>query len=110
MVTGWAETYGPYTYEVVDRIFRNGGAEQKFYNGVISLLKLADSYTPARVEKACQLALNHYKRPTYRNIKAILNSRQDMVEIINSAVNKSSPVENEENACIRGAAYYAKKK
>ena len=106
----WAETYGPYTYEVVDRIFRNGGAEQKFYNGVISLLKLADSYTPARVEKACQLALNHYKRPTYRNIKAILNSRQDMVEIINSAVNKSSPVENEENACIRGAAYYAKKK
>lgn len=106
----WAKTYGPYTYEVVDRIFRTGGAEQKYYNGVIALLKLADSYSPARVEKACQLALNHYRRPTYRNIKAILYNGQDIAENSSFAVNKPSPAETEDNACLRGAEYYAKKK
>ena len=73
----WAREYGPYTYEVVDRIFTKSGAEQKYYNGVRSLLKLADKYTRERVEKACQIALAHKQKPTYLQLKKfILFKRQ----------------------------------
>ena len=34
----WAREYGPYTYEVIDRLFSGGGAEQKYYNGARSIL------------------------------------------------------------------------
>ncbi len=104
----WANTYGPYTYEVVDRIFERGGAEQRYYNGVISLLKLADSYPQARVEQACQLGLKRWRRPTYKNIKAILAAGQFPADSAGSPQNGQKPCE--EKSYVRGAEYYAKKK
>lgn len=106
----WAQEFGPYTYEVIDRLFSFGGAEQKYYNGARSILKLADQYTRPRVEQACQLALRHYKRPTYRNIKAILYNGQDLLEP--HSVLKPIEYDNirEEQSHVRGASYYARKK
>lgn len=103
----WAKEFGPYTYEVIDRLFSRGGAEQKYYNSARSLLKLADQYTPARVEKACQLALKHLKRPVYRDIKAILYAGQDLKEHSSSESFPNQP--KEEKSYVRGAEYYAKK-
>lgn len=107
----WAKEYGPYTYEVISRLFRYGGAEQKYYNSALSILKLADQYTPARVEKACQLALRHYKRPMYRNIRAILYAGQDLKGQVSSDDISGSDDNQpkEEKSYVRGAAYYAKK-
>lgn len=103
----WAREYGPYTYEVVDRIFTKSGAEQKYYNGVKSLLKLADRYTQQRVEKACQLALAHKQKPTYKDIKGILEAGQDLKE--GARLSKETEIPREEKSYVRGAEYYAEK-
>ena len=105
----WAQEFGPYTYEVIDRLFSFGGAEQKYYNGARSILKLADQYTRPRVEQSCQLALRHYKRPTYRNIKAILYNGQDLKEIPITAQSAETENTHEEQSHVRGASYYDKK-
>lgn len=106
----WAREYGPYTYEVIDRLFSGGGAEQKYYNGARSILKLADQYTRPRVEQACQLALRHYKRPVYRNIKAILYNGQDIKELAIPNTQSKQTDSHSEQSHVRGAEYYARKK
>lgn len=90
-------------------MFRYGGAEQKYYNSARSILKLADLYSPARVEQACQLALKHFKRPVYRNIKAILYAGQDLKETQTQDQNSDTGKQREEKSHVRGASYYAKK-
>ena len=104
----WAKEIGPYTYEVVDRFFRNGGAEQRYYNTVLSILKLTDTYPRPRVEHACQIALDHYKRPVYKNIKAILYAGQDMA-VIQPDTGEAISDGTQEKSFVRGAEYYAKK-
>lgn len=106
----WAREYGPCTYEVIDRLFRAGASEQRYYNTARSILKLADQYSRQRVEQACQLALKHYKRPVYRNIKAILYNGQDCLETgVNSEI-RMTAIPKEEKSYVRGADYYARKK
>ena len=106
----WAREYGPCTYEVIDRLFRAGASEQRYYNTARSILKLADQYARQRVEQACQLALKHYKRPVYRNIKAILYNGQDCLETgVNSEI-RMTAIPKEEKSYVRGADYYARKK
>lgn len=43
----------------------------------MGLLKLADKYTPERLENACKRALEYTPRPSLKNIQAILASGQD---------------------------------
>ena len=101
----WAREYGISTYEVIDRLF-SYGPEQKYYNGARSILKLADTYSRERVESACRLALKYYKRPVYKNIKAILKNGQDLLDS-NSLSEQTS--RTEEKSYVRGAEYYAGK-
>ena len=102
-ILNWAREYGPCTYEVIDSIFRSGGAEQRYYNRTISILKLADSYSRPRVEQVCQFMLNERAHPTYKNIKAILASEQDLKPTAHKKPQK-------EESHVRGADYYEEKK
>lgn len=101
----WARSIGPFTYEVIDKMFESG-PEQVYYNGARSILKLADQYSRERVEKACQLALIHLKRPRYRNIKSILENGQDQLVVTEDSVSAVP----DEKAYVRGAEYYGRKK
>lgn len=76
----WAKTKGPYTYEVVYRLFASVKVEQRYYRTVHSILKLADTYSDQRLENACQSALHILSRPMYRDIKHILETGQDLKE------------------------------
>lgn len=98
----WALSIGKNTHEVVDKLLKAHKAEEVAYKGCISLLKLSDKYTAARVEKACKLALEHLSNPSYKNIKMILESGQD---------NKQEVIEKDNNAgaFIRGKEYYGSK-
>ena len=72
----------------------------------MGLLKLADKYTPERLESACRKALTFTPRPSLKNIQAILSSGQDKVE-------ENAPVSPETSAkygFTRGAEYYGGKK
>ena len=68
----------------------------------MGLLKLADKYTPDRLENACKRALGFTPRPSYKNIQVILSSGQDKQDLAVSSA--SSNVE--QYGFTRGDSYY----
>jgi hypothetical protein len=73
--------------------------------GMSVIVKLADQYTPERLEDACQAALTRLPNPRYKNIRLILESGQDKkaAEASHSSTKVSS---SDKYAIVRGAAYY----
>ena len=79
--------------------------EQQGSKACMGILKLADKYSPERLENACKKALTFTPRPSLKNIQAILSSGQD----------KEQPPEEEKPSSsqygfTRGAEYYAGRK
>ena len=101
----WALSIGKYTYEVIDRLLNKYKIEEQAYKGCLSILKLQERYTPTRLEDACQLAIENLAIPSYKNIKMILESNQDL------AIRKSKEEQAKSNkyALLRGEEYYGNK-
>ncbi len=87
----WANKIGPNTEIVITRLLGSYKVEQQAYNGCRSILKLADSNTPAKLEKACEKALSLIHSPRYRNIKLIIEHIQE---------------NDDTGALLRGSSYY----
>lgn len=106
----WASAIGPYTREVIDRIFRSVQIKEQGYNAALSVLNLSKHYSNERFEDACEIALANTASPRYKYLKAILASNQDVVlhqrrKVPNRSVAPESDTA-EEGAYIRGAGYY----
>lgn len=99
----WAISIGENTFNVIDKLLKSHKSEDVSYRGCLSILKLSDKFTAARLEKACKLALEHLSNPSYKNIKMILESGQDEQQKENK--------HNDEyrGAFIRGGSYYGSK-
>jgi hypothetical protein len=69
----------------------------------MALLKLSDSYTPQRLEAACDKALFYTPRPSYKTVQAILKSGQDKISETSAA-----PSETSVSGFVRGADYYGR--
>lgn len=95
----WAGRIGPNVYTVISRLFEQG-PEQQYYRRAHSILKMADTYSDQRLDKACHYALEQNSHPNYRQIKKIIDSR-----LLQS--NRNTP-ESEEQSYLRGAEYYDK--
>ena len=65
---------------VVTAILNGYKVEQQGYKACMGILKLADKYTPDRLENACKKALTFTLRPSYKNIQVILSTGQDKAE------------------------------
>ena len=91
-------------------MFESYRVEEQAYKGCLSLLKLADKYTPERLEDACQLALTRIPNPRYKNIRLILEAGQDKKASELSKANAKTTSSNDEYAIVRGATYYGGKK
>ena len=102
----WAEKIGENTASVVSAILSGYKVEQQGYKSCMGLLKLADKYTPERLENACRKALTFTPRPSLKNIQAILSSGQDKMT---EAANEKSSGESK-YGFTRGAEYYGGKK
>lgn len=101
----WATQIGANTQMVISAILGAYKVEQQGYKACVGLMKLADKYTPERLENACKKALTFTPRPSLKNIQAILSSGQDKVD--------DSPALTESSAkygFTRGAEYYGGKK
>lgn len=96
----WAGKIGIETKTVVSALLSGYKIEQQGYKACMGLLKLADKYTPERLENACRKALTFTPRPSLKNIQAILASGQDKKEA--EAVKASSS----QYGFTRGAEYY----
>ena len=100
----WSGKVGQHTQIVVRTILSSYKVEQQGYKSCMGLLKLADKYTPERLENACKRALEYTPRPSLKNIQAILASGQDKVVLGQDAVKPSSS----QYGFTRGADYYGR--
>ena len=100
----WAGKVGSNTQVAVQAILSGYKVEQQGYKSCMGLLKLADKYTPERLENACKRALEYTPRPSLKNIQAILASGQDKAIPEQSAATASSS----RYGFTRGAAYYGR--
>ena len=101
----WAADIGDSTKDVVQKLFDSYRVEEQAYKGCLSLLKLADKYSPERLENACRIALIRIPNPRYKNIRLILESGQDKKDE-RASQSHLAPSEANKYAYVRGAAYY----
>lgn len=101
----WASDVGPSTRQVVDKIFASYRVEEQAYKGCLSLLKLADRYSPNRLENACHVALAHIPSPRYKNIRLILEAGQDLPQEQDTEAKEISETVDHFTH-LRGASYY----
>jgi len=99
----WAAKIGPNTAAVIESILTGYKVEQQGYRACMALLKMADSYTPERLEAACVKALCYTPRPAYKTIQTILKSSQDRI-----TNEPAAPSEPSAHGFTRGAGYYGK--
>lgn len=99
----WASGIGEATRQVVLRIFDSYRIEEQAYKSCLSLLKLADKYTPEQLEHAYRAALERIPSPHYKNIRLILESGNDRA---NSSNQSSAASQDENYALVRGTSYY----
>ena len=97
----WAAKIGQNTAATVEAILTGYKVEQQGYRACMALLKLADQYTPERLESACMKALTYTPRPNYKAIQTILKSGQDIIPKETVA-----PAEPSAFGFTRGADYY----
>ena len=104
----WAEGIGDNTAKVIDAILRSKRVEQQSYRACMGLLKMADRYSPTRLEEACKTALSYTQSPSYKSVSNILAASKKNAsegEGKNSDTHKSSA-----NGITRGADYYRRKR
>jgi hypothetical protein len=102
----WAEGIGENTAKVIDAILRSKQVEQQSYRSCMGLLKMAEKYSPAALENACQKALSYTPSPSYKSVKNILVMEKDSDEM--TPDNTASAAVNP-NGITRGADYYRRK-
>ena len=101
----WAEKNGENTATVISAILSGYKVEQQGYKACMGLLKLADKYTPERLEASCKKALTFTPRPSLKNIQAILSSGLDK-----DSEEVSENLSESKYGFTRGAEYYGGKK
>ena len=99
----WAAKIGENTATIVETILTGYKVEQQGYRACMALLKMADTYTPERLETACTRALSYTPRPSYKAIQTILKSGQDKISEKSAAPSDPSPF-----GFTRGADYYGR--
>jgi len=94
-----AAKIGANTSAVAESILNSFKVEQQGYKACMALLKLAEQYSPERLEAACAKAFFYTPCPSYKSIQTILKSGQDK-----PAVESAPP--SDTHGFTRGADYY----
>jgi hypothetical protein len=103
----WAQKVGPNTAVTFRSIFDAYKVQQQGYKSCMGILKLVDKHGADRLETACRKALIYTPHPSYKSIKNILSTRQDL--IAEDKEIQTSPKENNQYGFTRGAQYYGGK-
>lgn len=105
----WADSIGINTSKVVDAILTSGRVEQQSYRSCMGLLKLAEKYSPEKLEQVCAKALSYSAKPSYKSIKNLLAAMKDSPDDISNASKESQTIEKP-HGITRGARYYGGKR
>ena len=106
----WASDIGTNTEQTIKAIISSRKVEQQSYKTCIALLKLADTYSAARLEGACGKALCYHSCPSFRSIRTILKTGSDKrTNVIKSESLKNPERNTQQYAITRGKHYYGGK-
>jgi transposase len=97
----WGESVGPATAQVIGTILESKPHPEQGYRACLGILRLGKTYTPARLEAACQRALAA-QAYSYRSLKSILQQGLDHQTTLPAESERTGP--QHEN--LRGATYY----
>jgi transposase len=97
----WAKAIGENTVAVTKAILTSRKLEQQAYRTCMALLKLAEKYSPARLESACKRALSYSPSPGLRSVQTILATEQDLLPEEEEQQDTSSDF-----GFTRGPSYY----
>ena len=97
----WAATSGPATAQVVEMILASRPHPQQGFRSCLGLMRLGKSYSPERLEAACQRALT-LGACSYKSIESILKHGLDRQPLPQQPEVTPSPY----HANIRGPQYY----
>jgi len=75
----------------------------------MGLLKLAEKYSPEKLEQVCAKALSYSAKPSYKSIKNLLAAMKDSPDDISNASKESQTIEKP-HGITRGARYYGGKR
>ncbi len=98
---GWAAKIGPNTKIAIRAVLASHKIEHQSYKSCLCLLKLADKYSPTRLESAYERVLYYSPQPSYRSIKTILTTGSDQISILEEPSKTTS-----EHGFTRGSDYY----
>ena len=101
-IVAWAEKTGPRTGELAQRILQSRPHPEQGYRACLGLMRLGDTYTPARLEDACDRALR-IGGISYRSVKSILQNGLDRIPLEVQGT-LALPQDHEH---VRGSTYYA---
>lgn len=96
----WAGRIGPHTTTVVDRLLTGRTHPQQAFRSCLGVLRLADRYSPERLEAACLRAVT-FDIVAYKAIKHILAAGLDAASTEPSTEDPAAG-----HANVRGAGYY----
>ena len=102
-MVNWARSIGPNTARVFERILEDKPHPEMGYRACLGIIRLADAYTPARMESAAQLALAT-GGCRYQSIKSILKNSLDLAPLPKPEALAAAPQHPHDN--IRGARYF----
>ena len=98
----WAEKTGPKTRDLVNHIMENRPHPEQGFRSCLGIMRLADHYSPERLEMACARALA-IKACSYKNVKSILKNNLDRQPLLFEDLDQQ-PAPSHKN--IRGDKYY----
>ena len=97
----WAARIGPYARAVVEHVLHQRRHPQQGYRSCLGILRLAKTYSDARLEAACERAIE-ISAPSYGSLKSILKHGLD-IKRFSAPAQTSLPLEH---ANVRGPQYY----
>lgn len=99
----WAETIGPHTARLFEKILADQPHPEMGYRGCLGIIRLAKKYSHARMEAAAERALAT-GACRYRSIASILKNSLDRQPLPSSPSAPSAKPPRHDN--IRGAEYF----
>jgi transposase len=97
----WGESVGAATAQVIRTVLESKPHPEMGYRTCLGIMRLAKTYSPARLECASQRALQ-LQACSYQSLKSILKRSLDRQTILTAEADKSGPAH--EN--VRGPRYY----
>lgn len=101
-IIAWAHKTGPRTGELVRQILATKPHPEQGYRACLGLLRAGETYSPQRLEAACDRALE-IGGISYRSVKSILKSGLDRTPV-EEQTQLALPQDHEH---VRGGHYYA---